>query len=617
MGNPSLFVVALLLAGPVAGKRHSVDLDESSALAETGQFKLAATETEGEGQEAGVHCEQFEAKTPDGLTIKISRAKTYSHIAGKIGKALIIVGLIAAVIFLSAYTSTLYETFLSANTPVPVHRLVYSGRRIVSLNYLGMYYKQAAIATLVSSVTMFAGGAGVAGGALLGAAAARIGANAEWKQAQDESHLGGEMKWLGSKEDVCGWVHFDVLDKTSDNWDHGDGAAKGPWANYTYASSSNGLYQLEEDTDAQASDALAAWCSFYAKHRLFGSGDTQPMPDVCRQLLEETPDLGRCGNNAKASKPSTCKDILALSSSELGFKSAMMQMKIIHSASQKAADACDDGDEPDAHVGTTSPLFSAKCRAEDKHDEALCPGETEADFLAGLERVEQGKATALMDCMAVSSCELLRKSGNKIQGKVRSRWSAGLLTQKHMDMLSILVRKCLGHSNLLGPVNATFVCTKGKDCPEDSQPEPERAEFEEMTEEEFQETQKEDEFSCPADEPATLDTSGDKQYCKCIEGAKRSRDDGRCYCIEPDNQNKQAFFESRPKQCRHICKLNLVEVHGDKKADCITRFLYKAIVVAGKSLQQGDCAEGSLSIPVGDDKNECLDKEYVNFVLGN
>jgi len=582
----------------------------------TDQFKSNDTESEEEGQEAGLLCDQFEALTPDGLTIKISRAKTYSHLAAKVGKALIIAGLIAAVIFLSSYTSTLYETFLTSNTPVPVHQLVRSGRSIVSLKYLGMYYNQAAIASLVSSLTMFAGAGGAAGGALLATAAARIGANSQWQQAQAETQLGSAMQWLASKEDSCGWVHFDVLDKSTGDWSHGDGAANGPWSKYTYASGSDGLYQLEEDTDAAANDAVAAWCSFYAKHSLFGKGDMSPVPVVCQQLIDETPGLARCGGESKSKTPATCKDILSISNSELGFRSAMLQMKMVQSTTGKDAEACDNGDEPDAHVGSTNPLYAAKCRVEDKHDERLCPGETEEAFLAELEEVEQLKAAAIMDCMAVSSCEMLRKSGNKIQGKVRSRWSAGLLTQKHMDLLPTLVRKCLSHTSLLGQVNATFVCTKGKDCPSDPEPAPETDKFEVMTEEEHQAAKEDGEFFCPDDEPAMLDRSGDKQYCKCIEGATRSKEDGKCHCTDPDNHNKQAFFESKPKQCRHICKLNTVEVQGDNKHDCITRFLYKAVVVAGSSLQQGDCAEGSLSIPVGDGAHDCLGKDFVQDILG-
>lgn len=118
--------------------------------------------------------------------------------------------------------------------------------------------------------------------------------------------------------------------------------------------------------------------------------------------------------------------------------------------------------------------------------------------------------------------------------------------------------------------------------------------------------------SCPADQPTKLVGS----TCECIEGASRN-EEGLCQCDDPDDPNKDAFFELRPRKlCREICRDGTREVFGNKESTCMTHKKYKAVIHAEfNGLEQGDCPDDKWKIPVPDSDSECIRKDFVSNIL--
>lgn len=118
--------------------------------------------------------------------------------------------------------------------------------------------------------------------------------------------------------------------------------------------------------------------------------------------------------------------------------------------------------------------------------------------------------------------------------------------------------------------------------------------------------------SCPADEPTVLDGS----TCDCIEGASRN-EAGNCVCDEPEDPDKDAFFELTPQKiCRAICKGGTREVFGESESTCMIHKKYKAVILAeGPGLEQGDCPVNTWNIPIQGAGSECIRADFVSNIL--
>jgi len=276
-----------------------------------------------------------------------------------------------------------------------------------------------------------------------------------------------------------------------------------------------------------------------------------------------------------------------------------MQMGIMSDMKDKAKRSKNCETKPDVHLGTETAPEQMLCNGG-KTIKRLCPGESKEQAAQGLHEVEELKAAAMYDCLAVQSCELLRKDEDKLQGKV------GLFgRQKHNDMVDMVVKRCAGHSKLFG-ADAVFGCTKGKNGPEDT---PEM--FLPLAAPETAPEAAERTSPCDPEEPGETNAASSK--CECIEGATFSASAGKCQCNEPaQNSNKVSFMEMLPeKTCKEKCEDGLVEVKEGDATRCISNFLFKLVAVNGKSLVQNECEEGKLELKQG----ICVTKQMVDGIL--
>lgn len=72
-----------------------------------------------------------------------------------------------------------------------------------------------------------------------------------------------------------------------------------------------------------------------------------------------------------------------------------------------------------------------------------------------MKSVEAMKAHAIHNCLATSSCQMLRKDVSKLQGDRPS--NLGMFFKKRkQDVLKNVVQRCLSHTSLYGPANAYY-----------------------------------------------------------------------------------------------------------------------------------------------------------------
>jgi len=542
--------------------------------------------------DAAIGCKTFKFTMPEGTTMEISRSKSAGQIAAKVAKGIAVAALLTGAITASYYSAGLFDSFIAVNEAVPVHKLVYSGGRVVGMDYLGLYYKKSAIQAFGQTLTFLAGGAGASGSVLVTAAAKRIGLNMGDLTKKEEHN---DVKWLEQFSNQCELAYFDVTAAEGVAVEHSANA-------YSKADRTDGLAQLEEDTNKQAQEALVKWCAFYKKNRLFG-GEHQPVPEVCKIVFPLLPKTKRCDTEAVEIKEDTltCSSIISLSGEEQAFQMAVMQMGIMSKMQDKAARAKHCENKADVHLTAADEQMLCNGGKTINKDD-ICPGETKEQVAQGLHEVENLKSEAMYDCLAVQSCELLRKDANKLQGK---QGLFNFKSQKHNDMLDMLVKRCAGHSKLFGH-DAAFGCTAGKNCPEDT---PEM--FLPLVSPEAAQAAAERTSPCDPEEPAETDIRSGK--CECIEGATFSASEKKCQCIPPpQNSNKVSFMEVLPqKTCKEKCEDGLVEVKEGDATRCISNFVFKVVTSHGKDLKQNECEEGKLELKQG----ICITKEMVDGIL--
>jgi hypothetical protein len=77
----------------------------------------------------------------------------------------------------------------------------------------------------------------------------------------------------------------------------------------------------------------------------------------------------------------------------------------------------------------------------------------------------------------------------------------------------------------------------------------------------------------------------------------------------------EAYFIERPKSCLKKCVEGYKVAYGNRQVSCFTGKVYKSIVRAEDSLEQGDCEEGEYSIPVSEEDPICVQHAFVKYIL--
>jgi len=290
----------------------------------------------------------------------------------------------------------------------------------------------------------------------------------------------------------------------------------------------------------------------------------------------------------------------------------------------KVGASCSAGAE--TNLGFKSSAERLLCEAEgNKVDFCKDGGLTPEDFTQELADLEVIKANAIFDCLSLTSCNLLRKDSDKIQGVVRSRKTFGMKTQKHTDMLSMVVKRCLGHPQLLG-TKAQTACVETKDCEEDL------AEDTDMfmvhsdvvkddtfvpTDDNWHDTLSD---TCDADDASVWDE--DEEHCSCIEGSHYVADDDKCVCNEPAEATmKEAVLLTKneagedEKKCVKRCQAGFIEIPAEVGSVCLTPFIVKAVQVGIDSLQQGTCDPAQLEVTTKAGKPFCLDNYLIEYIM--
>lgn len=77
----------------------------------------------------------------------------------------------------------------------------------------------------------------------------------------------------------------------------------------------------------------------------------------------------------------------------------------------------------------------------------------------------------------------------------------------------------------------------------------------------------------------------------------------------------EAYFVERPKSCLKKCVEGYKMAYGNQQAKCFTGKVYKSVVRAEDSLEQGNCAENEYSIPVSGQDPVCIQRAFVTYML--
>jgi len=626
--------VLLISVLPASGELANGDIDAADSL----QGNMTNMNSElvelSSGAEDNIICKDFTAIDPkNGWKITVKRQKTWSNILKVVAKALLVAVAIAALIVGGVYTAGLFKSFMSANTPVELFKVVVQGGRVTSQQSIGMWYSQSAILAYSAKVMLLAGSTGAIGGSLAMTAAAQF--NLDFTAMKQSDQITSEMSWLQKFEDVCKMTYFDVTSLR-------DGSpVEGPWQNFGTTGKGEGVYGLETTSDRGAHDALIKWCTFYGKNSLFGNENTMPLPEQCQKVFDKLkPADYTCGATGETTEipqgeemldeDFTCAAMLEVSRDEMTFQDAYMNAGVMAQMQNNADAPSSCNAEADTSLGFKSSAERLICAADAKQV-PFCPGQTEEEFATALAEVEELKAKAVYNCLAVTSCNLLRKNSDKIQGVVRSRKTWGRKTQKHTDMLSMVIKRCLGHHQLLGP-QASLICVQGKDCEEDLKEDTD-LEMEEHSNTIKDETADEhthnyayyhdsDTYSCDADDAA--EWSEEKEHCVCVEEAhsKGTESDKKCTCIEPKEATmKEAVLVQKneagedEKACVTRCQNGFVEVQGAKGSACLTPYIITTVQVEYQNLKQGKCSATQLEVTTAAGNKFCLNQYFVEYIL--
>mmetsp|Transcript_33334 Transcript_33334/g.86507 ORF Transcript_33334/g.86507 Transcript_33334/m.86507 type:complete len:621 (+) Transcript_33334:55-1917(+) len=126
--------------------------------------------------------------------------------------------------------------------------------------------------------------------------------------------------------------------------------------------------------------------------------------------------------------------------------------------------------------------------------------------------------------------------------------------------------------------------------------------------------------ACPDEEPSLLSARFAKAgTCECIDEAERSSEDGKCHCIQPDDEKREARFDKGPpKKCRHPCRRGTTEAFGDDKtAVCLVKTVVRAIFLNEETLDQGSCPTGMYAIYLGDGAPQCIRQDYAKSIVAD
>lgn len=319
---------------------------------------------------------------------------------------------------------------------------------------------------------------GFATGTLLTMAAHKVGADSAALERLEK--IKEDVRWLGEQKDTCGMVHFDFENSSYQ---------EPSWVRWQRMKGKRtGLWLLEGDSDPPAHEAVSTWCSVYQRYGLFNEEDgVMPLPKACKQL--DLPDGCSATNSSlefdeedsaepetfdeevpkkespkkestkkkKKEKSMTCADLLGLADAEMSMQAAVMRLKMMQRTEEsvKEASKVKDGD----CEGTDPVVVEAEKMAE-KDSKRACPGESVEDMLKAVKEANEAKARAQFDCLAVSSCQLLRKSLSKIQGKEKN-WYGGLKKNGRTHLVQHAVEKCLSHTLLMGPEKGLSLYEQG------------------------------------------------------------------------------------------------------------------------------------------------------------